>query len=44
MLFFENGEGKNIRFAKYPALCKRGLKHNPHCNKTVCVSHSLYSF
>jgi len=24
-VIFENGEGENIRLAKYPALCKRGL-------------------
>jgi len=24
-VIFENGEGENIHFAKYPALCKRGL-------------------
>jgi len=37
-VIFENGEGENICFAKYPALCKRGLS-------LVCVtailSHSI---
>jgi len=25
-VIFENGEGENICFAKYPALCKRGFE------------------
>jgi len=32
---FENGEGENIYFAKYLALCKRGLKNVPPSRSRV---------